>query len=76
MSVRVEQIYSDCFVNETVSSLAAERECHSDDEERDDGNGYDVHKKPGRDGAVDALFDLLTTRRNDAMARRRKKGSW
>ncbi|KAJ7855445.1 hypothetical protein B0H14DRAFT_2353195, partial [Mycena olivaceomarginata] len=51
-ALRIAQIADDCFMNKTVARLAAENECHSDDEELADGSGFMVHEKPGRDSAV------------------------
>ncbi|KAJ7844360.1 hypothetical protein B0H14DRAFT_2358665, partial [Mycena olivaceomarginata] len=48
-ALRVAQIADDCFMNKTVARLAAENECHSDDEELADGSAFMVHEKPGRD---------------------------
>ncbi|KAJ7899813.1 hypothetical protein B0H13DRAFT_1883704 [Mycena leptocephala] len=68
LSMRQEQIIRDCFMNGFVMKLAAERECHSDDEEADDVGVSRVHEKPGRDGAVSALFGVLDARRDPAIA--------
>ncbi|KAJ7870689.1 hypothetical protein B0H13DRAFT_1896102 [Mycena leptocephala] len=76
LSMRQEQIIRDCFMNGFVMKLAAERECHSDDEEADDVGVSRVHEKPGRDGAVSALFGVLDARRDAVMAQKKKKGAW
>ncbi|KAJ7312800.1 hypothetical protein DFH08DRAFT_717317, partial [Mycena albidolilacea] len=65
-ALRVAQIADDCFMNKTVARLAAENECHSDDEELADGSAFRVHEKPGRDSAVSAFFEVLTARRETA----------
>jgi hypothetical protein len=74
--LRVAQIADDCFMNKTVARLAAENECHSDDEELADGSAFMVHEKPGRDSAVSAFFEVLTARRETAISQKRKKGAW
>ncbi|KAJ7655319.1 hypothetical protein B0H14DRAFT_2659406 [Mycena olivaceomarginata] len=51
----------DCFMNKTIARLAAENECHSDNEELADGSAFMVHEKPGRDSAVSGVFEVLTT---------------
>ncbi|KAF8190736.1 hypothetical protein K438DRAFT_2018587 [Mycena galopus ATCC 62051] len=73
---RTTQIADDCFMNKTVGLLAAENDCHSDDEELADGTGFMVHEKPGRDSAVSAFFGVLTARRETTLSQQRKKGSW
>ncbi|KAF8144157.1 hypothetical protein K438DRAFT_1783118 [Mycena galopus ATCC 62051] len=73
---RTTQIADDCFMNKTVALLAAENDCHSDDEELADGTGFMVHEKPGRDSAVSAFFGVLTARRETTLSQQRKKGSW
>ncbi|KAJ7839046.1 hypothetical protein B0H14DRAFT_2588226 [Mycena olivaceomarginata] len=75
-ALRVAQIADDCFMNKTVAPLAAENECHSDDEELADGSAFMVHEKPGRDSAVSAFFEVLTARRETAISQKRKKGAW
>ncbi|KAJ7321338.1 hypothetical protein DFH08DRAFT_713015, partial [Mycena albidolilacea] len=65
-ALRVAQIADDCFMNKTVARLAAENECHSDNEELADGSAFMVHEKPGRDSAVSAFFEVLTARRETA----------
>ena len=75
-TMRGLQIKAECFLNPHVAALAAENECHSDDEELADRTAYLVHEKPGRDGAVSAFFELMTHRREVAMAQKNRKGSW
>ncbi|KAJ6530234.1 hypothetical protein B0H19DRAFT_1273898 [Mycena capillaripes] len=70
------QIKAECFLNPHVAALAAETECHSDDEELPDRTSYLVHEKPGRDGAVSALFEIMTHRREATMAQKSRKGTW
>ena len=74
--MRGRQIKEECFLNPNVAALAAETVCHSDDEELADRTAYLVHEKPGRDGAVSALFEVMTHRREVAMAQKSRKGSW
>ncbi|KAJ6528180.1 hypothetical protein B0H19DRAFT_1274975 [Mycena capillaripes] len=70
------QIKAECFLNPHVAALAAETECHSDDEELPDRTSYLVHEKLGRDGAVSALFEIMTHRREATMAQKSRKGTW
>ncbi|KAJ7315556.1 hypothetical protein DFH08DRAFT_820481 [Mycena albidolilacea] len=72
----VAQIADDCFMNKTVARLAAENECHSDDEELADGSAFMVHEKPACDSAVSAFFEVLTARRETAISQKHKKGAW
>lgn len=55
--------------------LAAENECHSDDEEPTlDSNEYMIHEKEGRDDLVTDLFRIMTMKNEKFKSQQYKKG--
>ncbi|KAJ7017595.1 hypothetical protein C8F04DRAFT_1279177 [Mycena alexandri] len=73
---RGNQIVDDGFCRAAVKAVAAEPDCHSEDEEDPNTGQRVAHRKPGRDGAVNKFFHALTQRRDTTMARKNRRGAW
>ncbi|KAJ7715615.1 hypothetical protein B0H16DRAFT_1741772 [Mycena metata] len=73
---RGNQIIDDGFRRAAVKAVAAEPECHSEDEEDPNTGQRVAHRKPGRDGAVNKFFHALTQRRDATMVRKSRRGTW
>lgn len=72
--MRVTQLIDEGFSKHIVR-LAAETECHSDDDEPALGSDeYMIHAKEGRDSLVTDLFRIMSMRHERAKSHQRKKG--